>query len=523
MIDRGQARFNRQSLSRCATDVIHSLKTFAMTQTRLQHSAPADSTRSTNEGSERRLYEQVADELALDIQQGVYPSGQKVPSVRKLSRARGVSISTVSQAYSLLEDRGLIHAKPQSGYFVRFGLEQPSAAPPVSIGEAPSQVTKGGLITQMLADSQRCTGIDFGVAIPDISLLPHRALQNHLQKAARFQLSEVINYQFSPGYEPLRAQIAMRMRAIGVRCHPDEVVITNGCTEALSLCLRANSQRGDTIAVESPCYYGFLQMAEVMGLKVIEIPTDPNTGMSIEALQLALQQWSIKLVVLGARFSNPTGASLSGDKQQQLVQLLSQYDLKAIEDDIYGELGFDSQQQTVLKSFDSEGRVLYCSSFSKTVAPGLRVGWCLPGRSLESLKNLQTFSALANSSLPQCALASYLQHGHYDKHLRNLRRVAQQNLGYCSAAIREHFPADTLLSQPRGGFVLWVCLPKGVQAVALQQLASREGINLMPGDVFSNTDHFAGNIRLNCALPWGEPVKQALARLGQLVHQLQSQ
>lgn len=468
------------------------------------------------------LYQRVADELSDDIQQGLYPPGQKIPSVRQLSRERRVSISTVTQAYSLLEDRGVIHAKPQSGYFVRFGIDPRAAAPPVSIGDAPTVVTKGGLIKQMLSESQRPSTINFGAAIPDMSLLPHRSVQSHYQKAARFQLGETINYQFSPGYAPLRAQIAQRMRTIGVRCHQDEVVITQGCTEALSLCLKANTHSGDTIAVESPCYYGFLQMAEVLGLKVIEIPTDPNNGMSIEALQLALQQWSIKLVMIGTRFSNPTGCTLPSSKQQQLVALLNQYQIKAIEDDVYGELGFEHSSQTTLKTFDSEGRVLYCSSFSKTIAPGLRVGWCLPGPSLEAVKNLQTFNTLANASLPQLALASYLQHGHYDKHLRKLRRIAKENITRFSAAIREHFPSGTLLSNPTGGFVLWVCLPKHVSAAELKKQAEKEAISIIPGDVFSNTDHFANAIRVNCAIHWGEGVKAAIVRLGELAGGLKS-
>jgi DNA-binding transcriptional MocR family regulator len=361
------------------------------------------------------------------------------------------------------------------------------------------------------------------VAIPDNELLPHRALQNHLQKAARFQIKEAISYQFTPGYEPLRVQIAQRMRNLDVRCHPDDMVITQGCTEAISLCLRASTCAGDTIAVESPCYYGFLQIAESLGLKVIEIPTDPDTGMSVEALQLALQQWSIKLVLLVTRFSNPTGSSLSTEKQQQLVALLNQYDIYAIEDDIYGELSFDSRKQSVLKTFDSQGRVMYCSSYSKTIAPGLRTGWCIPGRRLETVKKLQMFNSLSGTSLTQCALASYLQHGHYDKHLRNLRRVTQLSMRNIRAAVDTHFPAETLTSNPRGGSVLWVHLPKQVNARQLKAMAEAQGISVMPGDIFSNTDHFANAIRLNCSMTWSQAIEQGLQTLGQLACRLRAQ
>lgn len=463
--------------------------------------------------NKHRLYQRVADELAEDIRQGLYPPGKKIPSVRKLSEKRSVSISTVTQAYSMLEDRGLIQARPQSGYFVREGIDQTEVAPPISQGEEPREITKGALIRTMLESSQQTSTINLGASIPDTSLLPHRAIQNHLQKAARFQSREAINYQFTPGYEPLRKQIAKRMRNIGVRCHHDEILITNGCTEALSLCLRTLCNSGDTVAVESPCYYGFLQIAETLGLKVIEIPTDPIVGMSIEALELALQQWSVSLVLLNSRCSNPTGSTMPAEKQEKLVKLLERYDIHAIEDDIYGELG---EQVTTLKTFDKHGRVLYCSSFSKTVAPGLRVGWCLPGQHLERVKSLQTFTTLAIGSVSQCAMSSYLENGHYDKHLRGLKSVTRENLEKFSARIRDSFPAGTLLSPPNGGALLWVCLPGKINARKLQQKALSRGISIVPGDVFSNTEHFSHYIRVNCALPWGQAVKDAIVELGKL-------
>lgn len=465
------------------------------------------------------LYQRVAEELSKDIRQGVYSAGQKIPSVRKLALKRQVSISTVTQAYSLLEDRGIIHAKPQSGYFVRFGFDSNAAAPPVSAGDKPSEITKGTLIKQMLQNSQRPGTVGLGAAIPESSLLPQRAIQTHMQKAARFHNPQNMAYQFSPGYEPLRRLIAQRMRHIAVRCHQEEVIITNGCTEALSLCLRAATVSGDTIAVESPCYYGFLQMAEMLNLKVIEIPTDPNKGMSIEALQLALEQWSIRLVILGTRFSNPTGCTIPKQRQQALMRLLERHDISAIEDDIYGEFGNGADNHSTLKSLDSAGRVMYCSSFSKTVAPGLRVGWCLPGRKMERVKSLQTFSTLAPASLPQLGLASYLETGHYEKHLRAFRRTVSENLDRYSTAIRKHFPAETLFSKPAGGFVLWLCLPKAVDGIKLQQQALEQGISIVPGDVFSNTSHFSNYIRLSCALPWGSEVRDAIKLLGDLVYE----
>ena len=471
---------------------------------------------STNSALKPCLYEIVADEILADIAQGLYQPGQKIASVRQLSRKRQVSISTITQAYGLLEDRGIIQARPQSGYFLRESAAAVSP-PPLSVGDKPGPVIKSTLIKSVLDNCQLASKVNLGAAIPALELLPQRAIQSHVQKVSRYHSSDILNYQFSPGFMPLRAQIAQRMRNIGVRCHMDEVIITQGCTEALSLSLRTNTVAGDMIAVESPCYYGFLQMAEMLGLKVIEIPTDPSTGMSIEALKLALQQWPVKLILLGSRFSNPTGSVMPEQHQKKMVSLVNDYQIKVIEDDIYGEIDFTGNNNTVLKTFDTQERVLYCSSFSKTVAPGLRIGWCVAGQSSEAIKAMQMFNTFAVASLPQCAMASYLQAGNYDKHLRALNKTVQQNMDFFCAAIREYFPADTLFSKPAGGFVLWLALNKRVSASELQALALKEEITLIPGSVFSTTTHFDHYMRLNCALPWDDSVKAAIKKLGELV------
>jgi DNA-binding transcriptional MocR family regulator len=478
------------------------------------------------------LYRQVAQNLALDIEQGVYLAEQKIPSVRKLSKQLKVSISTVNQAYALLEDQGLIRAKPQAGYFVRQGANDEPVPPPISKGGQPKAVTKIDLINHVLDNVNKKSSVDLGCAIPDYSFMPYRSLQTHLQKVTRFNMEEAFNYQFSPGLESLRAQIALRMRDVGLRCHADDIVITQGCSEALHLCLSSVTQRGDIIAVESPCYYGFLQMANLRGLKVIEIPTDPSFGISIDALKLALAQWPIKAITVTSRYSNPTGASISCEKQKQLVSLARQFDCHIIEDDIYGEIPLEQPSlsmahhkepiNTVIKTHDTDDRVMYCSSYSKTVGPGLRIGWCIPGRNKQNVIQAQRFSTMAASSLPQLAMTSYLQNGHYDKHLRNLRQIVTANIKLFSQVIQHNFPSGTRLSVPAGGFILWVCLPEGVSSIALLHLAQAESISIIPGEIFSNSDHFRNYIRLNCAIPWNDDVNQALVRLSELIRKLMS-
>lgn len=473
------------------------------------------------------LYRSVAEDLAGDIRQGVYTPGQKIPSVRRLSQKLAVSISTINQAYALLEDQGLIQSRPQSGYFVRNQIGEPLLPPPVSKGSKPQPVTRDAAINLVYEAAASDVNVNFGAAIPDVSFLPFRTLQDHIRKTARYQTQEYLNYIFSPGYEGLRVQIARRMRDVGIRCSPDDVVITQGCTEGIGLSLGCTTQPGDIIAVESPCYYGFLKIAKRCGLKIIEIPTDPQSGISTEALKLALNQWPIKAVLLTSRYSNPTGAVIPSEKQQQLMELLRHYDVAVIEDDIYGDVGQQPNAigkagakgvNTVLKTFDLADQVLYCSSFSKTVSPGMRIGWCIPGkRYLEAFTDQQTFSTLSVNSLSQIAMASYLEHGHYDKQLRSIRQKLQDNIVRFSHAIRTHFPEGTKLSVPEGGYSLWVCLPEGADAMEIQKRAHQASIAIVPGELFSNTSQFSNYIRINCAIPWEDKVREAIRVLGMLI------
>ena len=481
------------------------------------------------------LYRQLAEQLSDDIQSGVYPVGQKVPSVRRMSELRGVSVSTVSQAYARLEDLGWLSARPQSGYYVcsnrrpEYRREQ---LPLSSPEEAPTEVTKSALISNMLAQLNRPSLINFGAAIPDNRFLPQRQLQRHIQQVSRYQPRQILEYQFAPGFEGLRQQLAVRMSNAGIHCHSDDIVITNGCAEAITLCLRAATQPGDLVAVESPCYYGFLQLASMLGLKVIEIPTDPENGMSLEALQLALSQWPIRLIALTSRFSNPSGALMSARRQKQLVELASRYDVGIVEDDIYGEISFaetsasgrkqaqEDGSYSVAKAFDREGRVMYCSSFSKTLAPGLRVGWCVPGRWYQEVVAEQTFTTFSSSSLSQRVVHSYLQNSHYDRHLRQLRRQVASHLPQFVDAVERSFPAHTCISIPKGGYTLWVALPEQVNSERLYYLARERSISLVPGSLFTNSDQFDHCIRLNIAQPWSEQTHQALQTVGALAQRL---
>lgn len=466
------------------------------------------------------LYQRIAHQLAEDIRQGVYRPGERVPSVRKMSMQLNVSHATVLQAYANLEDQGMIRARPQSGFYVHHTPALTAPTPDIAQVERPTLVTRSSIINQVLSESRRDGLIPLGAAVPHVDYLPARALHQQLAKVTRFQSQRAFSYMFSPGYEPLRRQVAIRMRDAGVVVGPEEVVITHGCVDALQMSLRVLTKPGDLIAAESPSYYGLLQLADLLGLKVIEIPCDPDTGLSLEALQLAASQWPIKALVLTARLSNPLGGSIPDARQKQLLKLAANFDIQVVEDDIYGELLFDVGSVRALKSNDTEGRVIYCSSFSKTISPGVRIGWIIPGRYREEVQRLQTFSTHSACSVTQMAVSSYLENGGYDRHLRYIRHEYRKNISAVQLAVQRYFPEGTQMTRPTGGFILWVSLPARVNMKELHVQALERGISIAPGLIFSNTEQFNHCVRLNCGLPWSTEAERALKTLGELAGEL---
>ncbi|MFG0806650.1 aminotransferase-like domain-containing protein [Pseudomonas fluvialis] len=466
------------------------------------------------------LYQRIAQQLAEDIRRGVYQPGEKVPSVRKLSAQLSVSHATVLQAYANLEDQGLIRARPQSGYYVHQTPALTAATPEIAKVERPGLVTRSSIINQVLTESRREGVFPLGAAVPHVDYLPVRALQQQLARVSRFHAPRAFGYMFSPGFEPLRRQVAIRMRDAGVVIDPSEVVITSGCVDALQMSLRVLTRPGDLIAAESPTYYGLLQLADLLGLKVIEIPSDPNEGISLEALQLAASQWPIKAVVLTARISNPLGGSIPEARQKQLLKLAGQFAMPIIEDDIQGELMFDSGRLKALKAHDQQGQVIYCSSFSKTLSPGARIGWIIAGKYQADIERLQTFSTYSACSVTQMGIAAYLENGGYDRHLRHIRQEYRKNLTAYQLAVQQHFPEGTQMSRPLGGFILWVSLPARVNTQQLHMRALQQGISIAPGMIFSNTEQFNHCLRLTCGIPWNREAERAIMALGLLARQL---
>ncbi len=466
------------------------------------------------------LYEQVADKIARLIHQGTLRTGDRIPSVRQLRSQLGVSVSTVLEAYRRLESEGLVEARPQSGYYVRTRHQnlppEPSISTPNSIA---TEVGIGSLVSELLAAAYNPSMAPLGASAPSPDLLPTLRLNQILSRIARNIGTSSNIYDVPPGNEFVRRRIARRSLGWGGSLIADDIVTTCGCMESINLCLKAVAKPGDTIAVESPVFYGFLQILESLGMKALEIPTHPRDGISLDALEVAIRTHSIKACLLIPSFSNPLGSCMPEANRRQLVEMLTRVQIPLIEDDAFGELYFGDHRPKPAKAFDTEGIVLLCSSFSKDLAPGYRVGWTAPGRFKRQVELLKHSSTIANPTLPQLAIAEFLQNGGYDHHLRQLRKASAAQVQRVSQAIAQFFPKGTKVTRPTGGFLLWVELPQSVDSLQLYRQALQQKISIVPGPIFSTTQQYQHCIRLNCGYPWSSRIEQSLAVLGHLAAQ----
>ncbi|PKD41391.1 GntR family transcriptional regulator [Methylomonas sp. Kb3] len=473
----------------------------------------------------KHLYENVADTVIAHIEQGVYKPGEKLPGVRKLSQQLHVSISTALEAYRMLEDSGRIQARSRSGYYVSSFRRQAIVEPQVSDAPVtPAKVTGQSLTRQILRAAKDPYQINLGSSVPHADFLPTHALQQATGKVARSFGKRCFDADELLGSQELRRQIAKRMVELQCADSPDDIVVTHGAREAVRLALMAICEPGDLIAIESPTFYGLLQVIESCGMEALEIPTHPRDGLSLDALQMAIEQWPIKACLLVSNYNNPLGSCMSDERKQALVALLEQHQIPLVEDDVYGDLGFGLRRPSVCKAWSRNGQVLYCNSFAKTLSPGLRVGWLVPGRYLARVENLKYMKHQAVPTLNQLIVAQMLEQGGYDRYLRHVRQDYARNVALAVNAVSLLFPEGTRVTQPEGGFALWVELPAGVDAMALHRRASQENIIIAPGPLFSATQKKYGNfIRLSCAVPWNDRVEKALKKLGDIAGDLLAQ
>lgn len=476
---------------------------------------------ATVQGEEEFLYIRIADLLENHIRQSTLKTGEKLPSVRGLSREQGISMSTAFKAYAHLEDKGLIEARPKSGYYVRFSSHQ---YPQLPKPQPPTEPLEKGSVDEMVAqvfrDFPKEGVVKLSIAAPDLSLLPKARLNKSLVEAIRSSPDNCVAYEQLQGNVQLRRQIARQAISWGGSITEEEVVTTQGCMEALVFCLKAVTQPGDTIAIESPTYFGIFSIMKILGLKVLEIPTHPESGLELDFLERALEGGEIKACLFVPSFSNPTGSCMSAEHKKKLVALLAEKEIPLIEDDIYGELYFGKSRPHTCKSFDQKGLVMLCSSVSKTLAPGYRVGWCIPGRYKEKVLNLKLMHTVSSASPTQAAVGHFFETGRFDLHMRKLRKALHtQCLNYIQA-ISSCFPEDIRISQPQGGYVLWVELGKRINAFTLYKEAMSHGISISPGQIFSLKASYAHYIRVSFGAPLTPEIAESIQVLGKLVFQL---
>ena len=466
------------------------------------------------------LYLQIAERLARAIRAGTLKRGERLPSVRELASQQSVSASTAVQALRWLEDARLIEAKPRSGYFV---ARRPAVLPePQSSRPGPrSRVVQLDELGQEVLRQSVAPGlISFGAACPEPDLFDQDRVRRALTRVVQRHRDLLCTYPLGPGRAELRRAVARYALGLGCELQPDDVLITSSCMEAITLCLKAVTKPGDVVALESPTYFGFLEILQSLHLRALEIPTHPRHGISLDALQLALETQPVKAVLVVPTLSNPMGACMAVAERKRLAQMVSQHDVALIEDVIYNDLAEQEDKRRAVRSFDGSGHVMLCGSFSKTMAPGLRLGWVDGGRWAQALHKIQSVQSGSQTPVVELALADLLNQAGSAAALRQLRATLARRVDEARGLIADSFPKGTRVSDPGGGFILWVELPAGLDAVTLYEACLAENICIAPGSMFSASPRFRHCIRLGVGGRWGPEHPQALRRIGALADQM---
>jgi DNA-binding transcriptional MocR family regulator len=463
------------------------------------------------------LYRQVTDLITEQIASGALRVGDRLPSLRRLSGRLSVSVPTVRQAYVELERQGRVESRPQSGFYVRAEDRNPMVSPGVCKNCQPQQVRCKSLIDRVYAGIHQPGVVPFGIANPTMARPAVKGLNRAMKRVMTRAEERSIGYAPSDGEPTLKRQIAYRYLELGGKVEPDEVIISNGGQEALALALMAVAGKGDIIAVETPTYHGALELIESMGMLALEIKTCPRDGLSLSALRSAIDKHRIKACLFASSLNNPLGSATPDEHREAMVEMLEARDIPLIEDDVYGDLMFDESRPKPARFFSRKNLVLTCGSFSKTVAPGYRIGWILAGQFDDRVRTLKRAFSCSCGLLQQMTLTEYLATGEYDRHLKALRPVLKCNAERMSAMISRYFPSGTGVSRPKGGSVLWLELPGNIDGIQLFEHALENSISICPGTLYSPSRRYRNFVRLSFGHPWTDQIDAAIRRLGELV------
>lgn len=477
-----------------------------------------------SEMSFQPIYRKLADHYLNAVVAGTLKPGDKFPSVRSLMEKHTVSLSTAVQVCRQLEERGVLEARPRSGNFVCVPTSRHAASSVQTLPESLDISQYVGIHEQVSAivKASQCAriGVNLASAYCAPEIYPVKILQQNMIKALRTN-SDLLGVSSTPcGVDKLRELLAKR--ALNTRTHltAERIVITHGATEALNLALRAVTQPGDVVVVESPTFYGLLQILESLKLRVLEIPTLGIFGISLSALrQVLMGPEQIRAVVVIPNLHNPLGTIMSDEHKKRLVELCAEHDVPLVEDDTYSELADTDAPLSSLKRWDEAGRVIYCASLNKALAPGLRLGWIAAGKWHDRVEMLKYTQSRGCDVLPQLAVAQFMSTPSFDRYLRRLRsQLTLQRHAYKEGILR-YFPKGTSVSNPHGGTLLWISLPVPDFSMKLFYLALEKGIRITPGRVFSNAGRYDSCIRIGAGSPYSSTINTALATLGRLIEE----
>ena len=464
------------------------------------------------------LYNSLAERIEEMINNRVIKVGDKLPSVRNISREQGVSVSTALKAYGHLENLGLIESRPKSGYYVRLAPIQQHDLPPTS---SPYQYllvdNMDDLLKTVMSSVNNPNVIPFSLGMPSLALLPVAKIKKAVAQVMRKSPAAHLSYESVQGSESLRKQIAKLSFNHGLSISEQEVIVTAGCMEATNFAILATTQPGDAIAIESPAFFGIIQAIERAGRRAVEISTDPVQGVDLVHLERAIKSEDLKACLFVTNFSNPMGALLSNEKKRRLLDLLAKPKIPLIENDMYGELYYTDERPRTCRSFAQPDQVILCSSLSKTLVPGYRVGWIIPGAYYDAVFKAKMYHGISTSTLPQEIVSHFLENNRFELHLRKMRKTLYvESLKY-REAIHKYFPATTRVSQPQGGFIFWIELEKGIDTLEIFKRSNEIGISIAPGQLFSRQSDFSHCFRLCYGIPFSKEVDDALKKLGAIV------
>ena len=469
------------------------------------------------------LFLQVAMRMAQMIASGTLQVGQRLPSVRDCAAQSHVSVGTVVQAFAILEEHRLVQPRAKSGFFVAPASQAIASALVQKISRRPAEATRP-LVLPVPAQNDSSNPVRGAKALvsfvgftpKDRDFFDADRIRVALSRATRLKRQSLAEYSSSAGTATLRQAVALRGLHLGCVLSGDDIVITSGCINAVAMCLQAVTRPGDMVAIESPTFFGFLDLLEALNLKAIALPTDVRTGVSLPALQLALDTQPIKALLLVPTLSNPVASVMPLTHKRALARLVAKYKIPLIEDVVFNDLLATDVRRRAVKAYDSEGWVMTCGSFAKTVSPGIRLGWVAAGRWSKEVATLKRVQGASTNVVLEHALADLLTQGSYEAHLRRLCSQMKHRLGQARKMIQSSFPPGTKVNEPPAGYTLRVELPGGVDSMVLFKLCKHQGITVGPGQLFCASHRYRHCLRLSFAAQWGPVEQAALMEVGRL-------